>query len=228
VSRVLIVEDERDLALGIRTNLEIEGYEVLVAYTGEEGLELASRATPDLVILDLMLPQMSGFDVLASLRSAGMSMPVLILSARAEEVDKVRGFRTGADDYVTKPFGVMELMLRVQSLLRRSAGEFAPAARSLPRIGDVEVDADRRTLLKHGRELPLTPKSFELLAALLKRRNRVASRQELLRDVWGYSADVTTRTVDAHIAELRRKIEPDAANPRYIVTVWKTGYRLRG
>ena len=224
---VLIIEDERDLATGLRTNLEIEGYAALVAHSGEEGLELAASARPDLVLLDLMLPHMSGFDVLARLRADGNEVPVLILSARAEELDKVRGFRAGADDYVTKPFGVMELMLRVQALLRRSGARTELEARVVERIGSAEVEIDRRTIIKGGSERALTPRAFELLMALLRRRNRVVTRQELLRDVWGYSAGVTTRTVDAHIAELRRKIEDDPARPKHILTVWKSGYRLR-
>jgi DNA-binding response OmpR family regulator len=232
VTTVLVIEDERDLAAGIQANLEIEGYDALVAHTGEDGLELARSRHPDLVMLDLMLPRMSGFDVLARLRAAGHDVPVLILSARAEEVDKVRGFRTGADDYVTKPFGVMELMLRVRALLRRAAprgtGGEGGAAPAVQRIGRVEVDFERRAVVKDGRELPLAPRAFELLAALLRRRDRVVTRHELLRDVWGYSADVTTRTVDAHIAELRRRIEDDPARPAHILTVWKAGYRLKG
>lgn len=227
MSRILVVEDERDLAHGIRANLEIEGFDVSVVHSGEDAIASVEQALPDLVILDLMLPQMSGFDVLACLRASGVAVPVLILSARSEEVDKVRGFRTGADDYVTKPFGVLELMLRVKAILRRSPPGAAPSAMPNPRIGNVEIVAERRSLVKGEEEIPLTPKVWELLSALIRRRNRVVTRQELLRDVWGYSTDVTTRTVDAHIAELRRKIEPDPAHPVHIVTIWKTGYRLR-
>jgi DNA-binding response OmpR family regulator len=227
MTRVLIVEDERDLAQGIRANLEIEGFKVSVAHSGEDAIAMVGSAAPDLIILDLMLPRMSGFDVLASLRSSGIKVPVLILSARSEEVDKVRGFRTGADDYVTKPFGVLELMLRVKAILRRAPAADASTTAPNPRIGNVEIVADRRSLVRDGEEIPLTPKVWDLLNALIRRRNRIVTRQELLRDVWGYSTDVTTRTVDAHIAELRRKIEPDPANPVHIVTIWKTGYRLR-
>ena len=232
MTRILVVEDERDLALGLRANLEVEGYSVAVAHTGEEGLREARAGSPDLVILDLMLPDTDGYDVLARLRKAGHEMPVVILTARGEEVDKVRGFRAGADDYVTKPFGVMELLVRIQAILRRGAprvagdGKGAPARPRL-RFGDVEVDAEDRAVFREGAEVPLTPKAFDLLLALLRKEGRVASRVDLLRDVWGYSAAVTTRTVDAHVAELRRKLEPDPANPRHIETVWKVGYRLR-
>ena len=222
---ILVIEDELDLATGLQTNLELEGHRAVVAHTGEEGLALLSSARPDLVILDLMLPGMGGFSVLEQLRRAGIDVPVLILSARVEEVDKVRGFRTGADDYVTKPFGVMELMLRVQAMLRR--GGRSVMTGSAVRIGSAQLDPDRRLIIKDGQEHAITPRAFELIMALFRHRDRVVTRQELLRDVWGYSTGVTTRTVDAHIAELRKKIEDDPAHPRHILTVWKTGYRLR-
>jgi DNA-binding response OmpR family regulator len=226
MTRVLVIEDERDLALGIRANLEVEGYEVVVAYTGEEGLAEARACHPQLVILDLMLPGISGYEVLEELRKTDTAVPVLILSARGEEVDKVRGFRAGADDYLTKPFGVMEMIVRIEALLRRVP---APTGSSgaMIRIGEVQVDPDRHAVIRDGVELPLTPKALQLLRALVKRANRVVTRQELLRDVWGYSADVTTRTVDAHMAELRRKLEPNPGKPRHLLTVWRVGYRLK-
>ena len=228
MTRILVVEDERDLALGIRANLEVEGYEVVVAHSGEEALDQLRTSEVQLVLLDLMLPGISGYDVLAELRKQDSSLPVLILSARGEEVDKVRGFRTGADDYLTKPFGVMELIVRIESLLRRrSPPPPGVASPQLLQIGDVQVDPDRRAVIRDGIELPLTPKALDLLRALIRRANRVVTRQELLRDVWGYSADVTTRTVDAHMAELRRKVERDPAKPRHLLTVWRVGYRLK-
>jgi two-component system, OmpR family, alkaline phosphatase synthesis response regulator PhoP len=227
VTRILVVEDERNLALGLRANLEVEGFTVIVAETGEQALSEATARVPDLVILDLMLPGIDGYDVLASLRGRGIDAPVLILSARAEEIDKVRGFRTGADDYVTKPFGVMELVLRVQALLRRSGGGSAIAAMRRWVVGDIEVDADRRVVRKNGEEVALTPRAFELLLALLEHADRPLTRHELLRTVWRYDSSVTTRTIDAHIAELRRKLEHDASAPRHIITVHKIGYRLR-
>lgn len=226
MSRILVVEDERNLALGLRANLEVEGHEVAVAHTGEDGLDHAARRRPDLVILDLMLPGIDGYAVLHTLRSRGVDVPVLILSARAEEIDKVRGFRTGADDYVTKPFGVMELLLRVEALLRRANGtRSAPRARWT--FADVEVDVERRLVMRAGEEVSLTPRAFQLLVALLTSGDRPLTRQHLLRTVWGYDASVTTRTVDAHIAELRRKLEGDAAEPRHILTVHRVGYRFR-
>lgn len=226
MTRILVVEDERNLALGLRANLEVEGYEVTVAGSGEAALAEAARHPPDLVVLDLMLPGMDGYDVLAALRSRGSDAPVLVLSARAEEIDKVRGFRAGADDYVTKPFGVMELLLRIQALLRR-AGASRPAGATRWAIGDIEVDAMLRRILRAGEEVALTPRAFELLLALLSEPDRPFSRHELLRTVWGYDGSVTTRTVDAHVAELRRKLERDPSTPRHILTVHKVGYRLR-
>jgi DNA-binding response OmpR family regulator len=225
VTRILVVEDERNLALGLCANLEVEGYEVAVAETGEAALAAAASNKPDLVLLDLMLPGMDGYQVLTTLRSRGIDAPVLILSARAEEIDKVRGFRAGADDYVTKPFGVMELVLRVQALLRRAAP--ASVQRTSWRFGDVEVDSARRLVRRNGQEVALAPRAFELLLALVLRSDRPVSRHELLRTVWGYDSSVTTRTVDAHVAELRRKLEENAGEPRHILTVHRVGYRLR-
>jgi DNA-binding response OmpR family regulator len=229
VTRVLVIEDERDLALGLRANLEVEGYEVVVAHTGHDGFQAARTQAPDIVLLDLMLPDTDGYDVLSRLRRARLEMPVLMLTARGEEVDKVRGFRTGADDYVTKPFGVMELLVRIQAILRR-AGLRTNDTRARGQhfvVGDWEVDVDERVVRRAGHDVALTPKAFDLLLALLQKEGKVASRLDLLRDVWGYSSAVTTRTVDAHIAELRRKLEDDASSPRHIVTVWKVGYKLK-
>ena len=226
MTRILVVEDERNLAMGLQANLEVEGYEVAVAYTGEAGLAEAGARAPDLIILDLMLPVIDGYEVLATLRARGIETPVLILSARAEEIDKVRGFRAGADDYVTKPFGVMELLLRVQALLRRVNGS-TPAPRTTWKMGDVVVDSASRVVRRGGTEVSLTPRAFELLLALLANTDKTLSRHDLLRTVWGYDRSVTTRTVDAHIAELRRKLEENASAPRHILTVHKVGYRLR-
>ena len=224
MTRILVIEDEYNLALGLRANLEIEGHDVVVAATGEAGLSEARAHPPDLVILDVMLPGMDGYQVLSALRASGIDVPVLMLSARAEEIDKVLGFRAGADDYVAKPFGVMELMLRVQALLRRSGGR---AGRAPWRFGDVEVDAERRSVRRRGVEVSLAPRAFDLLLALLESAGRPVTRHELLRSVWGYDASVTTRTVDAHVAELRRKLEDSPGEPRHILTVHRIGYRLR-
>jgi len=226
MTRILLVEDNPDLAFGLRNNLEFEGYAVEVAEDGVAGLEAARATRPDLIILDLMLPRMDGFRVLQALRSEGIDSPVLILTARGEEVDKVRGFRLGADDYVTKPFGLMELLARVEALLRRggrSAGNDGPG---IERFGDIEIDPATREVRRAGAPVALTPKEFDLLLALVRRRGHIASRTELLREVWGHRAAVITRTVDTHVAELRRKLEDDPAEPRHILTVRKAGYRL--
>jgi len=225
VKRILVVEDNPDLAYGLRNNLEIEGYDVDVVEDGTQGLARARVGGPDLIILDLMLPGMDGYRVLRALRDEGRRMPVLILTARGEEADKVRGLRLGADDYVTKPFGVLELLARVEALLRRTAPP-GDGAGPPERFGVIEVIPASRSVLKSGKPVPLTPKEFDLLLALLHREGAVATRMELLTEVWGYSAAVLSRTVDTHVAELRRKLESDAAAPKHILTVRKAGYRL--
>jgi two-component system alkaline phosphatase synthesis response regulator PhoP len=227
MANVLIIEDNPDLAFGLVNNLEIEGHHVELVEDGALGLERARAAPPDLVILDLMLPGLNGYGVLKGLRDAGLQTPVLILSARGEEADKVRGFRYGADDYVTKPFSLLEMLGRVEALLRRGrAAVAAPRAHDIARFGDVEVDRATRTVRKAGREVTLTPKAYELLAALLELNGKVVSRSELLRIVWGFRGAVISRTVDTHMVELRRKLEDDPANPSHILTVRKAGYRL--
>ena len=228
--RILVVEDNANLAYGLRTSLELEGHEVLVAEDGAEGLRLARAERPDLLVLDLMLPEMDGYRVLKTLREEGQTAPVLILTARGEEADKVLGFRLGADDYVTKPFGLLELLARVEALLRRAVrpgqGAAAGAGADVERFGEIEINAAAREVRRAGDPVPLTPKEFDLLMALLKRRGSVASRLELLAEVWGHRAAVMTRTVDMHVVELRRKLEENPAQPRHILTVWKAGYRL--
>ena len=225
MTTILIVEDNADLVYGLRNNLEIEGYDVAVAADGSEGLARARDLRPDLVILDLMLPRIDGYRVLKTMRDDGLDMPVLILTAHGQEADKVRGFRLGADDYVTKPFGVLELMARVGALLRRTSRRL-PKLAARETFGDIEIDPSTRTVRRRGEPVPLTPMELDLLIALVRRRGAVASRLELLQEVWGHSAAVLTRTVDTHIAELRRKLEDDPTLPRHILTVRKAGYRL--
>ena len=224
MKRVLVIEDNADRAFGLRNNLEIEGYEVAVAQDGAAGQERALAWRPDLVILDLMLPGTDGFRVLRALRESGERMPVLILTARDAEADKVRGLKLGADDYVTKPFGVLELLARVEALLRRGR----PAASTgSARFGDVELDEGTRTVRRRGAEVALSPKEFDLLRTLCARQGAVISRTDLMREVWGYQADILSRTVDTHIAELRRKLEEQPSSPKHILTVRKAGYRLQ-
>lgn len=228
MSRILLVEDNRDLAFGLRNNLEIEGYEVETAETGKGGLDAFARTAPDLLILDLMLPELDGFRVLRSLRKDGHSTPILILTARGEEADKVRGLRMGADDYVTKPFGLLELLARVEALLRRThKARTISDSIAVQRFGKIEVDPAARTVNRASQMVELSPKEFDLLLALLRAGGAVVSRLQLMREVWGYSAAVVSRTVDTHIAELRRKLEENPASPRHILTVRKTGYRIK-
>jgi two-component system, OmpR family, alkaline phosphatase synthesis response regulator PhoP len=228
MAKILIVEDNQNLALGLRTNLEFEGHEAEIARDGTGGLIRARTRSHDLVVLDLMLPAMDGFRVLETLRSEGIATPVLVLTARGDEADKVRGLRGGADDYVTKPFALRELLARVAALLRRSAtrAEGRPAAVGDVRFGDVEVNPATRVVTRAGRPVPLRPKEYDLLGALLRHEGRVVGRAELLREVWGYHESVLSRTLDTHVGELRRKLEEDPAAPRHILTVRKAGYRL--
>jgi DNA-binding response OmpR family regulator len=226
MGRILIVEDNADLAEGIAFNLKLEGHETVIAPDGIKGVDSFRSFSPDLVLLDLMLPGIDGYEVLRLIRADGRRVPVIILSARAEESDKVRGFKLDADQYVTKPFGILELIERVAALLRRSAATEATGAAQT--VGDVVIDTERRLVRKAGAEVSLSPKAYELLLALLRRRGAVATRNDLLREVWGYGAFVVSRTVDTHIAELRRKLEDDAADPKIVMTVWKVGYRIGG
>ena len=223
--RILIIEDNEDLAFGLRTNLEVQGYEVLLAKDGAAGLNLAQTDLPSLVVLDLMLPKVNGIDVLRKLRASGATIPILILTAKGNEVDKVLGLRLGADDYVTKPFGLMELMARIEALLRRTPTTPGAGA-TVYRFGGVEIHTESQAVSRGGATVLLTPKEYGLLMALVSRNGAVASRIELMREVWGHSSAVISRTVDTHIAELRRKLERDPARPRYIMTVRKSGYRL--
>jgi len=226
--RVLVIEDNEDLALGLRRSLEIEGYVVHVAADGIEGLERARTVEPDLVVLDLMLPRLDGFQVLRTLREAGNHVPVLILSARGEEIDKVHGFRLGADNYAVKPIGVLELLARVEAMLRRAdrSGRTPGRPAEVFAFGAIRVDARTRTVTRDGEPVELSPREFDLLHHLLRVGGSVVRRDDLLRDVWGYKRPVPTRTVDAHMALLRAKLEQDPARPRHLLTVRKAGYRL--
>ena len=228
MTKVLVIEDNANLAFGLTRSLESEGYEVEAAEDGNRGLELARTCGADLVVLDLMLPGIDGYAVLRQLREKGSDVPVLILTARSEEADKVVGFRLGADDYVTKPFGLSELLARVEAILRRArGGDRHEDDKGVEQFDAVTINVPARSVTKGDQTVALTPKEFDLLLALIRRRGAVASRLELLKEVWGHQAEVMTRTVDIHIAELRRKLEDDPATPRHILTVWKAGYRLQ-
>jgi DNA-binding response OmpR family regulator len=225
MSRVLVVEDQRDLATLLAHNLRLEGLEVRTVEDGREVLPLVRSWAPDLVLLDLMLPGMDGFEVLRGIRASAQDLPVLILSARGEEQDKIRGFRLDADQYVTKPFSLLELLERVHALLRRGSRTTAVQT-GMVAFGQVVVDPGARTVTRDGQQVTLSPKAFDLMLSLVRREGRVASRVELLREVWGYGPLVLSRTVDSHIVELRRKLEDDPAEPRHFVTVFKSGYRF--
>ena len=225
MSTILLVEDNRAYAETLKSNLEREGYEVTVAATGVAGLEAAKKDTPDLIILDLMLPAMNGFTVLQRLRDEGHETPVLIMTALGTEEEKLRGFGLGADDYVVKPCGLLEILARVRALLKRaSTGPGEP--RSEIRVEDLTIDFGARLVRRGQTEITLRPKEFDLLAALIRHRGRIVSRAELLREVWGYAAGTESRTVETHLAALRERLGDDPQAPRYIVTVRRAGYRL--
>lgn len=225
---ILIVEDNHNLAYGLKNNLEIEGYLATTAADGQAAQPLIAARRFDLIVLDLMLPGLDGFSLLRAMRAAGDQTPVLILTARDEEIDRVRGFRFGADQYLTKPFSVLELLARIESLLRRAAGERrAPASLETLRFGEVTVTPKAREVRRDGRVVALAPKEYDLLLALLARQGAIAPRLELIQEVWGYAGDVLTRTVDTHIGELRKKLEVDPVHPKHILTVRKAGYRLK-
>jgi DNA-binding response OmpR family regulator len=227
VTHILLIEDNPGFAEGLRQNLEFDGYRVTLAADVATSARAISADPPDLIILDLMLPDGNGYDVLRTIRERDSVTPVLLLTALSEEAHKVRGFRLGADDYVTKPFGLLELLARIETLLRRSAsGSFAVVRLPPVRFGDVQVDRDHRTVTRAGAVVPLTPKEYALLAALIARNSAVVAREELLREVWGYDPEVVSRTLDTHLAELRRKLERDPHHPRHILTLPKQGYRL--
>jgi DNA-binding response OmpR family regulator len=230
MQHILIVEDNADLSFGLRNNLEIEGYTIEVADDGNKGLGRARAGSPDLIILDLMMPGLDGYRVLKTLREEGYDTPVLILSARGEEADKVRGFRLGADDYVTKPFSLLELLARVEALLRRSAvaAEKPEDEGQLLRVGKITVNIAAKLVYSDERVVQLTDREYELLLELMRNAGKVVTRQELLRRVWGHRGAVNSRTVDTHIMELRRKLQADQTKPSPITTVRKSGYRMEG
>ncbi len=226
MKRILVVDDEPTLVATVKYNLERESYNVITASDGESGLAAARAEQPDLVILDLMLPDLDGFEVCRILRRE-MTAPILMLTARSEEVDKVVGLEMGADDYVTKPFGMRELLARVRALLRRA--ETAPATASdVLTAGDLQVDTGRREASRGGQALQLKPKEYELLLFFLRNRGRAFSREQLLDKIWGYDFFGDSRTVDVHVSWLRQKIEEEPAKPTRLITVRGLGYRFDG
>jgi len=222
--KVLVVEDEMAILEILKFNLQQEGYETLSAMDGAEGLALARSADPDLILLDVMLPGMNGFDVCAALRQDGFSVPILMLTAREEEADKVFGLEAGADDYITKPFSMRELMARVKANIRRRAREVGSSVAALTTVGQLTIDENAYVALKHGTPLDLTQKEFDLLRFLMASPGHVYSREDLMEKVWNYDYFGDTRTVDVMVRRLREKIEDDAASPRYILTRRGVGY----
>jgi two-component system OmpR family response regulator len=227
-SRILVVEDDQTLLSVLEFNLIKEGYNVVTATDGARSLELARSNKPDLIVLDIMLPSMSGLEVCRILRKE-MTIPILILTARDDEIDKVAGLDLGADDYMTKPFSMRELLARVRAILRRAATKTPASNLGIPlKVGDIEVDMARHTVIKSNTALSLTPKEFELLAFLLQNKGFVFSREHLLEKIWGYDYAGNTRTVDVHIRWLREKLEDNPGKPRHLLTVRGTGYKLEG
>jgi DNA-binding response OmpR family regulator len=226
---ILIVEDERSVSRGLEYGLRSEGLQTTLAETGRQALEYARTIKPDLILLDLRLPDISGFDVCRQLRSEGMRMPILILTAKDEEVDKVIGLELGADDYVVKPYGLRELISRIRALIRRAYGELSDARiGEKVQFGNIEVDLERLQVLREGKPLNLTPTEFRLLRYLIDQPNLPKSRSVIIQAIWGYSGDIgSDRTVDVHIRHLRQKLEDDPANPRWIVTVRGVGYMFQ-
>jgi len=226
MAKILIVEDEPNMVAGLRDNFEFEGYQVISAPDGVAGLERALSEAPDLVILDVMMPRMSGLDVCKQLKTKKPAIPIIMLTARGQEVDKVVGLELGADDYITKPFSIRELLARVKAVLRRAG--IAPRAAEKYSFGDVEVNLRSCRVSRRGKEMDFSSKEFELLKFFLHHPGETLSRDRLLEEVWGYAHFPTTRTVDAHIVRLRQKVEPKPDEPRFILTVHGTGYKFVG
>ena len=225
-AKILVVEDEPNMVAGLRDNFEFEGYEVITARDGVDGLQRALDESPDLVVLDVMMPRLSGLEVCRQLRAKRASIPIIMLTARGQEVDKVVGLELGADDYVTKPFSIRELLARVKAILRRTA--VVPKDQDQHSFGDVEVDLQRCRVVRSGKAIDISSTEFELLKYFICHSGETLSRDRLLEDVWGYDNYPTTRTIDTHLVRLRQKLEPDPEQPQYFLTVHGTGYRFVG
>lgn len=223
--KILLVEDEKTLAKALKFSLEKEGFMVEVAYDGEEALQALAHEAPDLLILDLMLPKVDGYEVCRRLRRSS-DLPIIMLTARNEDIDKILGLELGADDYMTKPFNTRELLARIKAILRRT-GQAELAGRKTIRMGELQVDLIRHRVTVEEREIPLTAREYALLSFLASNPGRVYSREQLLEEVWGYDFCGDARTVDVHIRHLREKMENQPAEPHYILTVWGTGYKFR-
>ncbi len=226
MTKILIIEDEPNMVAGLRDNFEYEGYQVAAAFDGAEGLDRALRDTPDLILLDVMMPKMSGLDVCKQLKVKRPGIPIIMLTARGQEVDKVVGLELGADDYVTKPFSIRELIARTKAVLRRASKSNGHAERF--GFSDVSVDLKACRVTRRGRPVEVSAKEFELLKYFISHSGETLSRERLLTDVWGYEHSPTTRTVDTHIVRLRQKLEPDPEQPHFFLTVHGVGYKFVG
>jgi DNA-binding response OmpR family regulator len=225
--KILIIEDEQDLIKGLKLNLSDEGYAVDWALNGTEGFRKAVEEAPDLIILDIMLPEMSGLEVCRELRQKNIDIPIIMLTAKGEEIDKVVGLEIGADDYITKPFSIRELIARIKARLRSSERETKAELKSYS-FGDIEIDFVRFKVKRNGEEMEFTSREMEILKYFIIHRGEVVSRNDLLDKIWGYESYPTTRTIDNHILKLRKKIEDDPSHPRYIISVYGGGYRFIG
>jgi DNA-binding response OmpR family regulator len=226
--KVLVVEDDEAMAVALRDGFSYEGYEVVVARDGEAGLRLAQEEPPDLMILDVMLPIMNGLEVCKRLRGEDATLPIIMLTARGQEIDKVLGLKLGADDYVTKPFSFMELLARAEAVLRRCTRQEGHASNGCYTFGELSIDLDHHDAHRADQRIELTPREFQLLSFFIEHRGEVVTREQLLDEVWGYDTIPFTRTVDTHIAKLRKKIEADPADPQMLITVHRLGYKFVG
>ena len=225
MARILVIEDEPEMQRGLRDNLEFEGYDVIVIGDGKKGLETIREKKFDLLLLDVMLPGMSGFDICKKAREEGITIPIIMLTAKGEEVDKVLGLEFGADDYITKPFSLRELLARVKAVLRRTPSAKISSAKKIT-LGLLEIDFESYTAAKKGRPVAMTSKDFEILRYLWQHQQQVISRDDLLKHVWGYDESISSRTVDNFIVKLRKNIEKDPSHPKHIITIHGTGYKL--
>jgi len=226
MAQILIIEDEIEMAQGLKDNLEYEGFQVSLAYDGESGLKLAMEDSPDLILLDIMLPLKSGFDVCQQLRLKNATMPIIMLTARGQEIDKVLGLELGADDYITKPFSLRELLARIHAVLRRVSEKESKFSDAVQKMGKLIVDFNCYSAKDEKRDVTLTHKEFEILKFFRQHSGEAISREILIEKVWGLDVFPTTRTVDNHIAKLRKKIEPDPSRPQHILTVHGIGYKF--
>ncbi len=226
MARILIVEDEPAMRMGLKDNFEFESYDVEMAVDGAEGLEKIKNGTFDLIILDVMMPKMSGFDVCKAVRKLGVLTPIIFLTAKSEEIDKVLGLELGADDYLTKPFSLRELIARVKAILRRTGATTSATAQGAIQLGKLQVDLEQYTASLDGEPTRMSHKEYEILQFLIDKKNEVVSRYDLLNKVWGYESQPTTRTVDNFILRLRQRIEENPNDPKVILTVHGVGYKL--